>query len=233
MTPGSSSNGGSMPQKQPPANVAFSYRASPPCACAGCGRGTSAMAAAMAAVTMKRLMIFLPGGSPQGLRYIARSRPQRRRRAAVGHELERQPVVAPALSGWFRPVVEDVALVPAAARAVILGARHDEPEVALGADAAGDRLIEAGPAGAAVELRRGREERQVARGADERAVALFLVEGTRERAFRPFLEQHRIRLGRKQLAPFRLRLLERLDFRIRLLARHGAAILLQEARALS
>ena len=31
MTPGSSSNGGSMHQKQPPANVAFSYRASLAC----------------------------------------------------------------------------------------------------------------------------------------------------------------------------------------------------------
>ena len=91
-------------------------------------------------------------------------------------ELQRDAVVAVALAGRLRAVVEDVALVAAAARAVVLGARNEHLEVGLGRHARPDGGVEARPAGAALELRLRREQRQVAAGADEAALALLVVE---------------------------------------------------------
>src|SRR5215204_1407997 len=147
---------------------------------------------------------------------------ERRQRVALGDELEREPVVAPALSGRARTVVEHGALMSATPHAVIFSTRDDQPVVAVGAHTPGDRLVEAGPPGAAVELRPGVEQRQLAGGADEGAAALFLVERAREGALRPLFEQHRIRLRREQLAPLGLGLLELVDPGVRLL-RHGVA----------
>src|SRR5439155_1961301 len=50
------------------------------------------------------------------------------------HELERDAVVAVALARRLRTVVEEVPLVPAAARAVVLGARENQLEVGLRVD---------------------------------------------------------------------------------------------------
>src|SRR4029077_20290931 len=113
-----------------------------------------------------------------------------------GDERQGDAVVAPALTGRCRPVVEHVTLVPAAADAVILGSRQDQPVVSFRAPAPVDRLVEARPAGAAVELGVRTEEREIARRAHERASTLFLVERAREGRFRPRLEQNRVRLWR-------------------------------------
>src|SRR4051794_12063992 len=78
------------------------------------------------------------------------------------HELERHAVVAIALAGRLRAVVEDVALVALAARAMVFGARHDQQEVGLLLEVAGNVVVEARPAGAALELGLRPEERQVA-----------------------------------------------------------------------
>ena len=43
----------------------------------------------------------------------------------LGYELWRDAVVAPTLPGWSRAIAEDVAVVAAAARAVVLGARQN------------------------------------------------------------------------------------------------------------
>src|SRR5450755_2281727 len=93
-----------------------------------------------------------------------------------GNELQRDAVVAVALAGRRRAVVEDVALVAAAAHAVVLGARDDHLDVGLGDDRARQRGVEARPAGAALELGLRGEERKVAAGADEAAVAMLGVE---------------------------------------------------------
>src|SRR5213078_1039401 len=89
---------------------------------------------------------------------------------------QRRPVVAVAQSGRRRAVVEHVALVAAAARAVVLGARPEELEILFRGDVAGDRIEEARPAGAAVVLLVGVEQRQVAGRADEGARTLLVVQ---------------------------------------------------------
>src|SRR5262249_57793903 len=97
------------------------------------------------------------------------------------NELERDPVVAVAQPGGLWPVVEHVALVASATRTVVLGARDDYLVVGHRLNATGDHVIEARPAGAAVVLGLRVEQGQLASGADERAFALLVVEGARER----------------------------------------------------
>src|SRR5437879_5675071 len=82
--------------------------------------------------------------------------------AALGDEAERDAVVAVALPGRLGAVIEDVAVVAAAAAAVVLGARHPDLDIGRGAQPAGDRGEEAWPAGAAVKLHRRGEQRQAA-----------------------------------------------------------------------
>src|SRR5258705_497067 len=89
----------------------------------------------------------------------------------------------------------------AAARAVVLGTEHDAL-VRRGLDMAFDALVEARPSGAAVVLGLRLEQRQVATGAHERPLALFVVERARERALGARLAQHPELLGRQKLAPF-------------------------------
>src|SRR5215218_9476337 len=131
-----------MHQKQPPANVAFS---SGPSSGLDAGVGVADAAARINATT--RIVCFMTVLVGDG------SGPEWRQRFAVGDELERQAVVAPALSGRRWAVVEDVALVAAASHAVVFGARDHEPVVALGCHAPGDWFVETRPAGAAFELR--------------------------------------------------------------------------------
>src|SRR4029079_12963886 len=87
------------------------------------------------------------------------------RRFLFGDELERDSVHAIAQARGLGPVVEHVAQMPAAAAAMHLRARHEQAFVVGGGDGVLQRRIEAGPAGAAVELGGGGEERQVAAGA--------------------------------------------------------------------
>src|SRR5690242_20347726 len=67
-------------------------------------------------------------------------------------EHQREAVHAVAQSGRLRTVVEDVTQMAAAAAAMDLGARHAEGPVICGADGVLERLEEARPAGAALEL---------------------------------------------------------------------------------
>ena len=136
------------------------------------------------------------------------SRPELRQRFSLRDELQRHAVVAPPLSSGWRPIVEHVTLVPAAADAVVLGSWQDEPVIALGAETSLDRLVEARPARSAVELGLRAEKREIAGGAHVGALPLFLVERARERRFRSLLEQDGVGLRRKELAPFGLGFLE-------------------------
>src|SRR5262249_35842478 len=109
-----------------------------------------------------------------------------------------------------------VPVVAAAADAVILGARIDQNVIGARAEHAGNSGEEARPAGAAVELHRGGEERQVAAGAREHAFALLPVVRPRAGTLRALLAQHAVCGPLKALAPFVLRELERLRRRGRL-----------------
>src|SRR3546814_14087316 len=78
---------------------------------------------------------------------------------------------------------------------------------ARGADGAGQRRPEAGPARAAVELGLRTEKPLPATGAGEDTGAMFLVEGTGEGIFSRSLAQHLI--GERAEAPAPLRIAER------------------------
>src|SRR5262249_27670785 len=101
-------------------------------------------------------------------------------------------------------------MVPAAALAVVLGARIDEEEILLRLERAGDGGEEARPAGAGVELHRRGEERQAAAGAGEKPRPLLVVQRARAGALGAFFAQDLERLGREALAPLVLGELERL-----------------------
>src|SRR3982751_4435870 len=90
----------------------------------------------------------------------------------------------------------------AASMTMDFGALDAERAVDLLADRVRQRLPERGPAGAAVELRRRREQRIVAAGAGERAGTLLVIERARERALGSLLAQHGVLIGRQQRAPF-------------------------------
>ena len=121
---------------------------------------------------------------------------------SAGHKRQSDAVVAVALARRSGAVVEDVALMAAAAPAVVLTARHDQLEVHLGDDGIAEGLIEAGPAGAAVELGLGAEQGQPAAGADEGALAMLLIERAGKRALRTFSPQHGERGRAQPFFPF-------------------------------
>src|SRR6202040_3059614 len=96
----------------------------------------------------------------------------RRRRRRMKYQ--RVAVHAVAQSGRLRPIVEDVTEMAAAAAAVHFGAQNAEGAVFGLADGIVERLIEARPAGAALELGLRGEQRQVTTGAGEDALAMLL-----------------------------------------------------------
>src|SRR2546428_12812752 len=98
-----------------------------------------------------------------------------------------------------------MAVVPAAADAVVLGARVDQEEVLLRLEGPRDAGEEARPAGARLVLHFRGEQGQVAAGAGEHAGAFLLVERARADAPCAFLAQHAERVGRQAPSPALLR----------------------------
>ena len=96
----------------------------------------------------------------------------RRHQAASGDEFHRHAVDAVAQAGRRRAVVEHVAEMAAAAAAMHLVARHAMAGVGVALDRARQRIVEARPAGAALEFLLGDEQRLVAGRADKGAVPL-------------------------------------------------------------
>src|SRR5438094_3642838 len=90
----------------------------------------------------------------------------------------------------------------AAFRAVDLDARHAVTPIDVRGNRVSDRGPEAGPAGAALELRVGSEERLPAGGAVEGAGPLLVVERTRPRPLGAVLAQHVELFRRQRLLPF-------------------------------
>src|SRR5258706_2829884 len=107
-----------------------------------------------------------------------------------GLENQRDAVIAPALSGGLRSVVEDVAVMPAAACAMVFGARKNQFEIATGVERTGQGGKKTRPAGAAVELHLRGVDRQVAGRAMEHALAFFIVQRAAERSLGALLAQH-------------------------------------------
>src|ERR1700738_4956845 len=130
-------------------------------------------------------------------------------RARCGRmEHQRKTVHAVAQAGRLRTIVEDVAEMAAAATAVNFGAQHAEGAVLGLADGVLERLIKTRPAGAALEFGVGREQRQVAAGAGEDALAMFLEQRARTRALGALLAQDLILLRSELRAPFRIGLFD-------------------------
>src|SRR5262245_31510827 len=94
-----------------------------------------------------------------------------------------------------------MSLVPAAADAVVLHARQDQLVVGRGAEASGNEVEEARPPGAALVLGLRLEERQLAAGAHEGALALLGIERARARALGALLPKDVELLRREALAP--------------------------------
>src|SRR5215831_18828884 len=83
-----------------------------------------------------------------------------------------------------RPILEHMAEMAAAAAAVHFRAHHPEATVAGGLDRARNRVVEAGPAGAAVELGFRDEQRLPAADAGEGAGPLLIIERAAARRLR-------------------------------------------------
>src|SRR5436190_24260661 len=89
----------------------------------------------------------------------------------------------------------------AAAPAVHGRAGHAEGAIARRADGILERLPEARPTRAAVELGRRREQVEIAARAAEHALTVLVVQRARERALRGFLAQHAELVRREELLP--------------------------------
>src|SRR5436190_19040512 len=95
-----------------------------------------------------------------------------------------------------------------AAAAVNFGPQHSESPVLGLANRVFKRLVETRPASAALEFGLRGEQRQVATGAGEDALAMFLEQRTRTRALGALLAQNFVLLGRELRAPFRVGLFD-------------------------
>src|SRR3954463_6963820 len=156
------------------------------------------------------------GRAPEGTRPDQRLQLRRvgsSRGAVARIELERARVDAVAETARVtRAVLEHVPEVAAAVAAGDLGATHEQRVVGAGLDRGGDGgLGEAGPAGAGVELGRGREQLRAAARTAVHAVLLDVPVLAGERALRTALAQHLVLLGGELLAPLVIRLLDLLS----------------------
>src|SRR6516225_3259248 len=115
-------------------------------------------------------------------------------------KVERRSIHAITQPGRLRAVVENVAEVAAAAAAVHFGAGHEKAAVGLRLDRLLDRRRKARPAGSAVELGVGGEQRLAATGTMVDAFAVLLVERARSSTLGAVVTQDPI-LRRRQLAP--------------------------------
>src|SRR5450759_817158 len=126
----------------------------------------------------------------------------RRRRRRMKYQ--RNAVHAVAQAGWLWPIVEEVTEMAAATAAMNFGPQHPKGPVFCLADGVLDRLIKTRPAVAALELGLRGEQRQVAAGTGEDALAMLLKQRARSRTLGTLLAQDFILLRRQLRAPFRI-----------------------------
>src|SRR3984885_51022 len=134
------------------------------------------------------------------------SRSARRRCGRM--KLQGESIHAVAQAGRLWSIVENVTEVTTAAAAVNFGPQHPEGAVFMLADGVFQRLPKTRPAGAALKFRCRGEQRQVAAGAGEDALAMLLEQRARPRAFGAFLAQDFILVRRQLRAPFRVGLFD-------------------------
>src|SRR5271154_31553 len=139
-------------------------------------------------------------------------------RASSRLEIGGEAVDAIAQMRRRRAILEDMAEMRTAARAMHLGARHAPAAVDGRRHRARHRIVEARPTGAAVELPGRFEQRLAAARAGKDAGALFIVERATAGALGAVLARDRILLGGEQRAPFGLRM------------RHGKGFLFHRVR---
>src|SRR6266571_5338253 len=142
-------------------------------------------------------------GTIAGRATIAGSKSLSGRRWRGRMEDQCKAVHAVTQAGRLRPVVENVAEMAAATAAVNFGAQHPEGAVFGLADGVFKRLVKTRPAGAAFEFRLRGEQRQVAAGAGEDALAMLLEQRARSWPFGALLAQDFILLRRQLGPPFR------------------------------
>src|SRR4029079_16854935 len=106
-----------------------------------------------------------------------------------------------AQSGRFRAILENMAEMAAATPAMHLGAAHEKAAVGRCLDRLVERRPEARPAGAAVELGAGLEQRLTAAGAVIHAGVVLLVERAGAGALGAVLAQHAVLLGAEPVPP--------------------------------
>src|SRR3569623_3300944 len=102
-------------------------------------------------------------------------------------EVQRHAVDAIAEAGRRRTIGEDVAEMAAAGGAMDFRAGHEEAAVGGRLGRAWDRVVEARPAGAALELQLALEQRRVAAGAGEGAGPLLVQQRATAGALGPVL----------------------------------------------
>ena len=91
--------------------------------------------------------------------------------------------------------------MPAAVRAMVFGAFHEQAAIALGFEGIVNARKETGPARSAVKFHVGLEEGLAASGADKGALAMLVVQRAGETSLSAFLAQHVILLRRQTCAP--------------------------------
>src|ERR1700719_2745390 len=131
-------------------------------------------------------------GTIAGRATIAGRKPSSGGRRCCRMKQQRKAVHAVAQAGRLRSVVEYVTEMAAAAAAVNFSPQHPEGAVFGLADGVLQRLIKTRPAGAAFEFGFRGEQRQVAAGAGEDALAMLLQERTRARPLGALLPQYLI-----------------------------------------
>src|SRR5262245_4794628 len=122
-------------------------------------------------------------------------------RRSLRLKIHRHAVDAIAQVRRRRAVLEYVAEMAAAAAAMHLGADHAVARVGRGLDSARHRVVEARPAGAALEFLLRHEQRLPAAGAAEGPGALLVIERTAAGRLGAVPAQHLVLLGRQQAPP--------------------------------
>src|SRR5262249_26133948 len=107
-------------------------------------------------------------------------------------------------------VFKDMTEMTAAAAAMHFGADHAVTAVGRGLDRAWLGIVEARPAGAALELGLGDEQFLAAAGAEKRAGAFFVIQRAAARPLGAVLAHDVILLGSEDFAPFRLGMADRI-----------------------
>src|SRR5205085_8414559 len=120
---------------------------------------------------------------------------------SLGPEVHGDAVDAIAQVGRRRAVGKNVAEVAPATAAMHLGAAHSKTAIDRGFDRTRDGIVEARPAGAALEFSLRREQRLSAARALEGAVAFLEIERAAPGRFGPVLPHDLVLLGREQPAP--------------------------------